>query len=294
MSRSIPRETPLLPTDSAREAALFFVVCALCFLAALATLSAKATYGAAAGWTSQVEGQLTIRLRGADMRAAEEARTLIEQTEGILAARIITREEMEEMLAPRFGSGGLPAGLPLPLMIDVESDPLVADIGPTLARHLTEAGFASIVDEHADWAGDVRRSLGAVRLAAFSAVALLIATALAVIAFATHAALCWHGRILSMSCISPARRIAILPTSSSAVSGCLACAAERLAHLPLWAVWLCLIFSAQSAGPGNWLLPRLSLDFWDMVILVLTPVIAGFAARFAARLTVMRALAVAG
>ena len=35
------RETPLLPVEDAREMALFFVVGALCFLAALATLSAK-------------------------------------------------------------------------------------------------------------------------------------------------------------------------------------------------------------------------------------------------------------
>ena len=131
MSRNIPRETPLLPTDSAREAALFFVVCALCFLATLATLSAKATYGAATGWTSQVEGQLTIRLRGEDMRGAEAARTLIEKTAGVVSARIITREEMAEMLAPRFGTAGLPAGLPLPLMISVEADPTIADMGPT-------------------------------------------------------------------------------------------------------------------------------------------------------------------
>ena len=34
------RETPLLPVSDAREAALFFVVGALCFLAALAALSA--------------------------------------------------------------------------------------------------------------------------------------------------------------------------------------------------------------------------------------------------------------
>ena len=41
------KETPLLPVEDAREMALFFVVGALCFLAALATLSAKSTYGAA-------------------------------------------------------------------------------------------------------------------------------------------------------------------------------------------------------------------------------------------------------
>ncbi len=293
MSRSVSRETPLLPTDSAREAALFFVVCALCFLAALATLSAKATYGAAAGWTSQVEGQLTIRLRGVDMRGADAARELIAGTDGVISARVISREEMEDMLAPRFGSGGLPAGLPLPLMIAIEADPGVIDMGPTLARRLTEAGYASIVDEHADWAGDVRRSLAAVRVAAFSAVALLIATALAVIAFATHAALLARQDIVNVLHLTGAedsyianlfeRRFWLLGLRGGAIGALAALGGAAL-----------LIFSAQSAGPHNWLLPRLSLDFWDMIILVMTPVIAGFASRAAARMTVMRALAEAG
>lgn len=49
-------ETSLLPLEDAREAALFFVVGALCFLAALAALTAKSTYGAARAWTAEVEG----------------------------------------------------------------------------------------------------------------------------------------------------------------------------------------------------------------------------------------------
>ena len=56
------RETPLLPVEDAREMALFFVVGALCFLAALATLSAKSTYGAARSWTAEVEGEF-LRLQ---------------------------------------------------------------------------------------------------------------------------------------------------------------------------------------------------------------------------------------
>ena len=60
------RETPLLPVEDAREMALFFVVGALCFLAALATLSAKSTYGAARSWTAEVEGELTVSLPDAD------------------------------------------------------------------------------------------------------------------------------------------------------------------------------------------------------------------------------------
>jgi len=37
-------------------------------------------------------------------------------------------------------------------------------------------------------------------------------------------------------------------------------------------------------------LPRLSLDFWDIVILLVTPLMAGLAARMAARMTVLASL----
>ena len=42
-----PSLAPLLPKEDAREAALFFVVCALCFLAALSGLVAHSAYSAA-------------------------------------------------------------------------------------------------------------------------------------------------------------------------------------------------------------------------------------------------------
>ena len=58
------KSTPLLPQEDARDTALFFVVCALCFLAALAALSARAAYSAAEAWTSDVTGQITIRIEG--------------------------------------------------------------------------------------------------------------------------------------------------------------------------------------------------------------------------------------
>ena len=56
------------------------------------------------------------------------------------------------------------------------------------------------------------------------------------------------------------------------------------------AVTAMIVFSAQSSSAPNELLPKLSLDFWDLAILVVSPVIGGLAARFAARLTVSQSL----
>ena len=283
------QETPLLPERDTREAALFFVVCALCFLAALAALSARATYDAAAGWTAEVQGQITVRLVDADRRAADEARDLIAAVPGVTGARVMAHEEIEALLEPSFGAGGLPAGLPMPLILAVEADPALENLAPDLHRRLTEAGIDSRVDAHETWAGDVRRALGVVRLVALSTVVLLGATAVAVIAFATHAALLARRDIVDVLHLSGAtdrfisrlfeRRFWVLGLKAGSVGALFALAAVALA------------MSMASAGSGrSGLLPRLSLDPTDLLILIATPILAALAARIAARITVIRSL----
>ena len=283
------KETPLLPLEDAREMALFFVVGALCFLAALATLSAKSTYGAARSWTAEVEGELTVSLPDADRRGAEAARKLIESTDGIREARLLSKAEIDALLEPNFGSRGLPESLPLPQLIAVSAEPDVEFIGPTLERRLTEAGFVNAVDEHADWAGDVRRMLAIARLVALTAVALLASTAVAVIAFATHAALLARRDIVDVLHLAGARdryiaglferRFWLLGIRAGAVGALLALGAAAA-----------MIFAVHSSGARTRLLPELSLDFLDLIILIITPLIAGLAARLAARVTVIRSL----
>ena len=283
------KETPLLPVDDAREAALFFVGCALCFLAALAALSAKATYGAAEGWTAEVEGELTVRLRDADRRAADDAEKIIQSTPGVISATVLSADETSALLEPTFGRGGLPSGLPLPLLIAVEAEPSRDSLAPDLERILTESGFSAVVDAHADWAGDVRRALSVVRTAALTAVLLLAATAVGVIAFATHAALLARRDIVDVLHLSGARDryISQLFERRFWVLGLRAGAIGALAALGAAAA--IIVFAGSRGGRGG-LLPNLTLDLNDMLILILTPIIAGFAARTATRITVMRTL----
>ncbi len=292
MSRATttPRESPLLPESDAREVALLFVVAALCFLAALVALSARSSYGAAAEWTSASEGELTVRLRGVDARAAGRAEALITEIEGVAQARLIPREEAAQMLAPWFGSNGLPAGLPVPTLIEVSAVPGAGELADSLTSALGAAGFDALIDDHAQWGQDVRRALGMARFAAFAAVALLVATAVAVIAFATHAALLARRDIVNVLHLSGApdpfianlfeRRFWLLGLRGGSIGAVAALGAAAL-----------LVFALGSHAERTWLLPRLSLDFWDFLILLLTPIIAGFASRIAARRTVLNELA---
>lgn len=284
-----PRENSLLPLEDAREAALFFVVGALCFLAALAALSAKSTYGAARAWTAEVEGEFTVSLNGADATASAEAAKLLAKVEGVETARAFTDAEINALLEPNFGQSGLPSDLPVPRLIAVTAEKGADDLGPRLSQALHDGGYDAAVDAHSEWAGDVRHMLSVSRIAALSIVALLSATAIAVIAFATHAALLARRDIVDVLHIAGARDrfIAGLFERRFWLLGLRAGTVGALVALASVAV---LIALGRSGAERTGLLPQLSLDFPDLAVLVVTPVIAGLAARIAAGITVMRAL----
>lgn len=284
-----PRENSLLPLEDAREAALFFVVGALCFLAALAALSAKSTYGAARAWTAEVEGEFTVSLNGADATASAEAAKLLAAVEGVQASRAFTDAEINELLEPNFGQSGLPDDLPVPRLIAVTAEAGSEDLGARLSQALHEGGYDAAVDAHSEWAGDVRHMLSVSRIAALSIVALLSATAIAVIAFATHAALLARRDIVDVLHTAGARDrfIAGLFERRFWLLGLRAGTVGALVALASVAV---LIALGRSGAERTGLLPQLSLDFPDLAVLVVTPVIAGLAARIAAGVTVMRSL----
>ncbi|HIG21364.1 MAG TPA: cell division protein FtsX [Henriciella marina] len=281
--------TPLLPESDAREAALFFVVAALCFLAVLATLVARGTYTAAEAWTAQVEGEMTVLVSDTDRRGAESAATLIEALPGVERAHVLTDEELDELLSPSFGPGGIPDGIPLPLLIAVDAEgdttALAAEIDTTLA----EAGINGRADTHSAYAAEVRKALGTLRIAAIGTVLLLTMTAISVIAFATHAALLARKDIVDVLHLAGAedRFIARLFERRFWLLGLKAGAAGSVAALAVTAI---IVFSAQSSNAPSELLPKLSLDQWDLMILAVSPIAGALAARIAARVTVGRSL----
>jgi cell division transport system permease protein len=280
--------SPLLPREDAREAALFFVVCALCFLAALSGLVARSAYAAADSWTARITGQITVRVRGPDAHAAS-AVEMAKTTPGIVSARALTREEAEDLLKPWLGAAGVPADLPLPRLIAAEAAPGATGAGDVLSQKLSAAGIDATVDDHIVWSQDVKRATDSAGLVALIAVALLGATGIAVIAFATHATLLARRDIVELLHLSGARdsfisslfeqRFLMLGVQAGAVGALLALGAAAF-----------ILFVVKQADQRVWLLPQLSLSLADGLILGIAPLVAGLAAMLAAKVTVMRSL----
>lgn len=283
------KSSSLLPQEDARDTALFFVVCALCFLAALAALSARAAYSAAESWTSEVTGQITIRIEG-ERAEQETAFKIVSAYPGIASARMLTHEDAETLLSPWLGSSGVPEGLPLPRLIAADSAPETGELGPGLASRLADAGLSVQVDDHVKWAEDVQNATRSARYVALGAVALLAATAVAVIAFATHAALLARKEIVDVLHLCGARDGYIAGLFERRFLGLGVQAGALGAGLAFCAAAF-MLFAARQSPSHIWLLPQLKLSMVDGLILGLTPIIAGAAAMIAARATVMRSLA---
>jgi cell division transport system permease protein len=289
MSRALRPENPLLPKGETREASLFFVVAVLCFLAALAGLSVRATYSAAETWTADVEGELTLTLFDTDAAGAAAAERLALAEPGVLRAHLLSKAELDALLAPAFGARELPGSLPVPHLIAVTAETQDPHLPERLAATLKAKGYDVAVESHAAWSSDVRRFLGVMRGAAIGLVGLLAASAIAVIAFATHAALLARRDIVDVLHLAGAKDgfIARLFERRFWVLGLRAGAAGALVALSA----VILISLAARAGDGRTgLLPDLQLDIADFLFLIVTPVIAGAAARLAAGFTVRTAL----
>lgn len=279
------RAAPLLPREDAREAALFFVVCALCFLAVFSGLVARAAYAAADAWTSEVTGEITVRVRGPEADT-QRAVDIIAKTGGIASAHALTREESEQLLKPWLGAAGIPAGLQLPRLIAAEG---AAGAGEAVAAALRQANIDATVDDHETWSADAKRATDTIGLVALSAVVLLGATGVAVIAFATHATMLARRDIVELLHLSGAkddfiaglfeRRFLMLGVQAGALGALLAFGTTAF-----------ILFAVRQTDEQVWLLPQLSLSLADGLILGLSPLIAGAASMFAANVTVKRSL----
>lgn len=283
-----PSRAPLLPKQDAREAALFFVVAALCFLAALTALATRAAYGAAESWAGQVQGEMTLRLIEGDDEDARTLAELLKDLPGVQSAEAEDRAYTERLLGPWLGDD-LPDDLPLSRYIALRVSPDAENIVDTLVDAAEGAGFQVETEVHQDWASDVERSLGILRLIGMVALILLITIVVSVIAFATHAALLARRDVVAVlhTCGASYRFISRLFEYRFFSLGLRAGGLGAL--FALFGAML-LFFGAKQSGDRSWLLPQMSPDFGTFILLIVTPLIAALVSMVAARVTVTRAL----
>lgn len=180
-------ETALLPPAGLREWGLGLAVSVIAGLACLTLMLASAATRAEVMWRTQLSANVTViaapvsgqTFETTAARAADQIITV----PGVFSAKPMTRARAEDLLKPWLGSD-LPADMPLPAMVEVETDPDAPPGRDAIAESLKNSGIDAEVDAHEHWRDSLARIAGAARLFGWVAFLGLAAAAGALAAFA--------------------------------------------------------------------------------------------------------------
>ena len=170
------------------------LVAAMTFLASLTLAGAIAASALALHWQEGAASVMTVQVPRPRALAGGVSRVdrvfgLLRGTPGLGPVRVLTDDELADLLRPWLGSTAEAVSLPLPAVIEVRLAPGESGLPATLTRKLEDAAPGTFVESHGVWLE--RLSLLARSLQACAALALLVVAGVsaAVVAVATRAGL---------------------------------------------------------------------------------------------------------
>ena len=277
----------VVPPTGFTASLTIFASAAMAFLAVFALAFAFATGRIAERWEGALSQTATIRLsapEGEVEAQIEAALRILDQTPGVASARVMTRAEQADLLAPWFGPD-LPLDLlPVPRLIEIEEEAEGFDAEGLRFRLAGEAPGA-VLDDHARWRRPLVEAAGRLRSLGVVSLGLIGATMAAMITLAAGAALSANAQIIRTLRLVGARDVFIarafvrrftLRAAAGALGGTLA-AMAAIAVLP------------PAGGEANFL-TGLGFRGWEWLWPLCVPVVAAVVAFWATRLAALSRL----
>jgi cell division transport system permease protein len=189
---SAPRPGPILPRETASLRSLTATMAVMCYLACLALGALVLINRAAAQWTEGLSREMTVQVMEVDGRDAAadlaDVLKLLSGEPGVVQAEDLGEAAGRKLLEPWLGNGDL-AGLPVPRLIRVVTDPSQPIDVQALQERLTALSPGVVLDTHQRWADDLRRMALTLEVLALGVLALIAGSAVAVVVMATRAVL---------------------------------------------------------------------------------------------------------
>ena len=197
--------TYILPRDKG-AAPLDFVIAVMAFLAALALGASLIADRAASGWQSGLAAKLTIQLLPPEQGNAKAgldtetkaALAVLNATPGIAHAALLSDAEIQALVAPWIGKGGLTEDIPLPRLIDASITPGEGVDIADLTAKLKQAAPHALVDDHSRWIARLGALADGVRYSAYGILLLIAGATAAAVSFATRAGLDAHHEMVAL------------------------------------------------------------------------------------------------
>nr|WP_242390305.1 ABC transporter permease [Polymorphum gilvum] len=193
---------PIVPQQSVAGRALTLVVAIMSFLACLTVGAVSVVWDAAQDWRNDLVREVTIQIRpaeGVDMlREIDKAVALTQEFSGIANVRALSDQETRTLLQPWLGSGLDLETLPVPRLIQVSvDDPAALDLAALRGAIEAEVAGASL-DDHSIWTSRLAAMAGAVVVGGFAILALVLASMVLSVVFATRAAMAGNRDVVSV------------------------------------------------------------------------------------------------
>ena len=173
-----------------------WVIAIMMLLTVLAAAAGLRLASAAGGLDAGIGNRMTIQIvqPNPDLREAEVQAALatLRRFPGVVDMRRIPSDELEKMLEPWLGAGGLEADLPVPAMIDVEMTPEAFAQRARLETALARISPSARVDSNAQWLAPLAKLISALKWLAAGLVLLMIVASGATVVLAARASLDMH------------------------------------------------------------------------------------------------------
>lgn len=193
---------PIVPPQSVAGRALTLVVAIMSFLACLTVGAVSIVWEAADAWQNDLVREVTIQIRpieGVDMlKEIDKAVALTQEFPGIGSVHALSDDETNALLQPWLGEGLDLDSLPVPRLIQIQvDDPAALDL-IQLRTALSESVIGASIDDHSVWTSRLSAMAGAVVLGGFGILALVMASMVLSVVFATQSAMAGNKDVISV------------------------------------------------------------------------------------------------
>ncbi|MDE2444990.1 MAG: hypothetical protein KGO94_02355 [Alphaproteobacteria bacterium] len=288
----------IIPSGVASLRTMAVTMTVMCYLACLAIGALILINRAVSDWTQGISREVTVQLRqisalNSDQETAK-AVALLEATPGVTAVEPLERDASLKLLEPWLGQTNLD-DLPVPRLIRVTVNEANPPDFAALEKVLAEQVQGASLDTHKRWAAELARMANNLSLLSWWILFLISGSAVAMVIFASRAALDANHEIVEVLRLVGAKNsfIAAQIGRRFLLTGLLA----GSAGVALAALTFLILASVGGAGPSNAATASYSLLFaphgnlWETAFIIMSvPVVATVIALVTAHMTLTHML----
>jgi cell division transport system permease protein len=268
-----------------------WVIAIMMFLTVLAAAAGLGLAGAATRLDEQIGSRVTVQVVEADPRLRERqaaaAAAAMRPLPGVVAVRPVPQAEVEALLEPWIGAGGLEGDVPVPAMIDVDLTPEARASLARLREAVAAVAPAARIDDHAQWLAPLASLIGALKWLAGGLVLLMVGATAATVVLAARAALDTHRNTIEILHLMGATDVQVARLFQRRIA--LDALFGGLIGFIIGGTVL-IALGERVAALGSELLGSAAIPATGWAVLIALPALGVLLAMLVARLTILRAL----